>query len=241
MSLQFSDTSTNRGIIQLIDANVKTNSSSYTTAEKTRDINLAYDRVMSLIFSVGGRWQWDDSNHTGHPILTTDIQAGQRDYAFVNDSAGNLILEIYKVFVADSQGDFREIYPVDVQSGTAPSNYYDGNDTTGIPNTYDKTGSSIFLDPIPNYDRAEGLKIYINREGSYFTTSDTTKKAGFAGIYHEYLALRPSYQYAYRNGLPNANQLEKEMLKMEQDIMDYYKAREKDNVKRMTAAYRCSH
>lgn len=227
MSIQFSDTTSNRGIVQLIDSNVKTSEISYPLIDKTRDINLALDRVLSLIFQVGGTWQFDDSNQSSYPILTTDIVDGQRDYSFVSDTSGNLILEMYKVMVADSTGLFREIWPVDVPAG-APSNYYDGLNTEGMPNSYEKLGNGIFLDPIPNYDRTDGLKIYINREATYFTTSDTTKKAGFAGLFHEYLALRPSYQYAYRNSLPNANQLLTEMTKMEQDIMDFYKSREKD-------------
>lgn len=240
MSLQYSDTVSNRGIVQLIDSNVKTSESSYPLIDKTRDINLALDRVLSLIFQVGGTWQFDDSNQTSYPILTTDIVDGQRDYSFVSDTSGNLILEMYKILVADSTGLFREIWPVDVPAG-APSNYYDGLNTEGIPNSYEKLGNGIFLDPIPNYNRTAGLKIYINREATYFTTSDTTKKPGFAGLFHEYLALRPSYMYAYRNSLPNANQLLTEMTKMEQDIMDFYKSREKDVQKTLRARSNSAH
>ena len=240
MSLQFSDTSTQRGIVQLIDSNVKSSSASYTLAEKTRDINLALDKVLSIIFQAGGTWQYDDSNHSDYPILTTNIVSGQRDYAFTADSNSNLVLELYKVFVADSGGLFTEVTPVDVPSGTAPSNYYDGLNTTGIPNSYEKMGNGIFLDPIPNYNRTAGLKIYVNREASYFTTSDTTKKPGFAGLFHEYLALRPSYQYAMRNSLPNISILQDQVLRMEADIADFYKSREKDVKKVLRGRANCS-
>lgn len=226
-------------LIDLIDDNVKTNSVSYTTADKTRDINIALDRVFALIFQVGGTWQFDDSNHTDYPIITTNIVSGQRDYPFTTDEQGNLILDIYKVMVADEDGLFREITPVDQQS-YAPSNYTDGLNTQGQPNSYDKTANGIFVDPIPNYNSTGGLKVFINREGSYFTTSDTTKKAGFAGLFHEYLALRPSYQYAFRNSLANTSVLKSEMLEMENAIMDYYKAREKDVVKTLKAKRNCA-
>jgi len=223
-------------LLDLIDDNVKSNSTSYSTADKTRDINLALDRALSLIFSVGGTWQFDDSNHTDYPIITTDLVSGQRSYAFTSDGSSNLILEIYKVMVADSNGLFREMTPVDQQAvnPNSPSNYWDGLNTTGIPNTYDKTSNGIFLDPIPNYDRTAGLKIFINREASYFTVSDTTKKSGIAGLFHEYLALRPSYQYAFRNSLPNTAVLKAETTEMENAMMDYYKKREKDVIKRVT-------
>lgn len=215
-------------LLNLIDRNCKSNTVSYPVADKTADMNLALDRAFALIFQVGGTWQFDDSNHTDYPIITTSIVSGQRDYSFVTDEQGNLILDIYKVMVADENGNFFEITPVDQQSKDSPIGYNDGNNTAGLPNTYDKTANGIFLDAIPNYNRAGGLKVFINREGSYFTTSDTTKKPGFAGLFHEYVALRPSYQYAYRNKLENKNDLKNEMLEMEQAIMDNYKAREKD-------------
>lgn len=235
MSLTYTQT------LDLIDDNCKSNSVSYTTADKTRDINLALDRALSLIFQVGGTWQFDDSNHTDYPIITTNIISGQRDYSFVTDEQGNLILDIYKVMVADEQGNFSEIIPVDQQNRLSPPGYNDGNNTTGLPNTYDKTANGIFLDAIPNYNRTGGLKVFINREGSYFSTSDTTKKAGFAGLFHEYLALRPSYQYAFRNSLDNTKVLKSEMLEMENGIMEHYKAREKDVQKTLKARSNNAH
>lgn len=233
MSLQFSDPTNKRGIVELIDESVNTDDTQYPITQKTRDINLALDRVFALIFQVGGTWQFDDSNQTDYPIITTNIVAGQRDYSFTVDGSGNLILEIYKVLVSDTNGNFRQILPVDVETGYAPNSFTDGLNVQGIPNTYDKLANGIFLDPIPNYSKTGGLKIYISREGSYFTTADTTKKPGFAGIFHEYLALRPAYQYAYRNGLVNAKTLKGEMLEMEDAIREYYKAREKDTQKKL--------
>lgn len=130
--------------------------------------------------------------------------------------------------MADEQGLFREVSPVDVPSGTSNSNMWDGLETTGQPNSYDKIGNGILLDPIPNYDAVGGLKLYISREGSYFATSDTTKKAGFAGLFHEYLILYPSYVYASINTLASTRTLRDEVEIMENKIRDYYKAREKD-------------
>lgn len=240
MSLAFSNTTSKNGILQRIertcgfqDGDITGNTTRL--AQFTGDVNVALDRVLSLIFSVGGTWQFDDSNHTDYPIITTNLVSGQRDYTFTADESGNLILEIYKVLVADDSGDYREILPVDQQSD-APVNYTDGNNTTGLPITYDKTGNGIFLDPIPNYNETNGLKIYINREASYFTTSDTTKKPGFAGLFHEYLVLHPSFYYCLRNGIAIRNSIKEELMEMEAQIMDFYKMREKDTVKRLIGA-----
>jgi hypothetical protein len=228
-------------IVDTIDDNCKSNSSNYSLADKTRDINIALDRALALIFQVGGTWQFDDSNHSDYPIITTSLLSGIRDYSFVDDEQGNLILDIYKVMVKDPNGIFHEIQPIDVQTpNNNTQSFYDGQNITGIPSRYDKTANGIFLDAIPSYGSSQGLKIYINREASYFTVSDTTKKPGIAGLFHEYLALRPSYQYAYRNGLKNLNILKKEMEEMEDEIQNYYKSRERDTQKTLKARRRSS-
>jgi len=228
MSITFTET------LQLIDRNCKTDENSYPIEEKTADINLALDKVFSIIFQSSGRWQFDDSNHEKYPFITTGIIQGQRDYSFVTDEQGNLILDIYKAMVKNADGYYEEVYPVDQQSDEAMDSFFDGKETQGRPYRYDKTANGIFLDPVPEETIEAGLKVFINREGSHFTTSDTNKMAGFAGLFHEYLALRPSYQYAYRNGLSNTNKLQEEMLIMEKDIKKYYRDRSRDEVARVT-------
>jgi hypothetical protein len=226
MSLNFTN------IVSLIDSNVKSNSTSYPIAEKVIDINVGVDRLLNIIFKSGGTWNFDDSNHTDYPIITTDLIKGQRDYSFTSDENGNLILDIYKVMVKDESGFFRELKPRDQQTESATQGFWDGQDIEGAVVEYDKTANGIFLNQIPSYNSTGGLKIFINREGSYFTTSDTTKKPGFAGLFHSYLALFPSYQYAVRNGLSNVKLFEYEIQKMEQEVSDFYGSRGKD-VKRV--------
>ncbi len=221
-------------ITELIDRNCKSNSASYPITEKTADINLALDKSLELIFRSSGTWQYDDSNHSDYPFITTNLTQGQRDYSFTTDEQGNLILDIYKVMVKNADGYYEEIFPVDQQSDTDTDSFYDGRDTQGRPYQYDKTGNGIFLDPVPEENVLAGLKIFINREASYFTTSDTTKKPGFAGLFHEYLALRPSYQYALRNGLANKKDLKDEMLEMESAMKKHYRNRTRDESFRIT-------
>lgn len=244
MSIPFSNTTTKAGVIQLIERNCGfadggVSGNSTLLSQFTGDINLAVDEILGFMFPRGGTWQLDDSNHTDYPFIYTNLVSGQRDYSFTTDEQGNVILDIYRVMVADSSGNFQEITPKDQQTANSnnsnTNSYIDGQDTAGMPTSYDKTGNGIFLDPIPNYNYTNGLKVFINREASYFTPTDTTKKLGFAHLYHEYLALRPSYQYAYRNNLSNAKILENEMIKMREAIIEYYGTREKDVKKRFLA------
>ncbi len=245
MSLQFSNTTYKNGILQKIERDCNLGDGGITgnttlLSQFTSDVNLALDRALSLIFQAGGTWQFDDSNQTDYQIITTSIVSGQRDYSFVTDGTGNIILDIYRVMVADVNGTFYDIQPVDVSSGFAPNSFVDGLNVGGLPNAYDKLGNGIFLDPIPNYNRANGLKVFINRESTYFLTTDTIKKPGIAGLFHEYLALRPSYQYARNKGLENTVALQNNVLIMEQDLQDYYRARERDVQKIIRPHFRSS-
>ena len=237
MSLVFSNTTTKAGIIQLIERTLQFpdgHISGTTTRlrEFTSEVNLALDRVLALIFEADGTWQFDDSNHTDFPIITTNLVDGQRDYTFTTDEGNNVILDIHRVFVLPSATStkYGEVVPIDAQSNSSAETegFWNGQNTEGVPYYYDKTANGIFLDPIPSYNATNGLKVYINREASYFAITDTTKKPGFAGIFHEYLVLRPAYTYAYRHQLATLGLIRDEMLRMEEEVKKYYARREKD-------------
>lgn len=241
MSLNFSDTTNKNGILQVIERKTKLGDGGITgntqrLKEFTSEVNLAQDKFMSIAMKASAKWQYDDSNHTDYPIITTNLASGQRDYPFTTDEQGNIILDIYKVMVRTSAtGQFVEIPAVDQQSDENMSSFYDGNNSSGIPTRYDKTGNGIFLDVIPNYNSTGGLKVFINREASRFVTTDTTKKPGFSGLFHKYLAVVPAYEYACTNQLANKNDLKQEMLELEQEIKEHYTARDRDTKKRLTA------
>ena len=259
MSKVFSDTTNKNGIIQGIERNLYGNDgdgrisgNAVLLAQFTDDVNSALDKVLSIIFQSDGTWQFDDSGHTDYPIITTDLVSGQRDYSFVSDENGNLILDIYKVLIKTPEGVFNDMDSVDVQTDASRQNtergsgrtgltndlspFYDGRDAGGTPYRYDKTANAIFLDPIPDYNSTGGLKIYINREGSYFSTSDTTKKPGFAGLFHKYLIIEPSANYAAINTLSNAVALNNQRIEMEKAIEEYYSKRNQDVQKRFIPA-----
>lgn len=238
MSISFSDTTNKDGLIQNIEDECGFNdgdiSGSTTKLKKfTSDINNALDEIFALIFKTGGTWQFDDVNHVDYPIITTNLNSGQRDYAFSTDEQGNIVLDIYKVMIKNPSGVYVEIYPVDQQSANN-TNYnvdsiVDGQGKTGTPIRYDKTANGIFLDPIPSYTSESGLKLFINREASRFTTSDTTKKAGFSGLFHYLLVLIPSYKYA-RIHLPPADRdrLKIDIGEMKGELIKHYGKRERD-------------
>jgi len=217
-------------IIRAIDKNCKSNSVSYPLLDKNEDINDASAHVWGIIFKSSGKWQFDDGNHEDYPFITSDLNENQRDYPFTTDEAGNLILDVYKVMVKNPAGIYQEIYPIDQQSDEFTQGFWSGLNQKGTPSRYDKTANAIMLDALPAYSSEDGVKMFINREGVYFDVDATTEMPGFCGLYHEYLALRPSYYYAMREGLDNKNDLFNQMTRMEQDIAQYYRDRSKDEI-----------
>lgn len=209
-------------------------------AQFTGMLNMAYDDALSIIFKADGSWQYDDTNHTDYPFITTNLVSGQRDYNFTNDGSGNLILDVYRVMIKNESGVYFEIDPVDQQRDADVDSFYDGQNQTGVPNRYDKTGNGIFLDLIPSYNSAAGLKIFINREASYFLVSDTTKKPGFDGLCHDYLPLRASYMYARDHSLANTEQLMRDVAIAEKKLKERYSGRQQDVEKVISPSSVCS-
>ena len=218
------------GLIQRNTNTQNTTTSSYPLADKTTDVNNALNKYFLLANNSEGRWQIDDSNQTDYPIIFGNVISGQQDYSFTVDENGNQILDIYKVRIKDSNGNWTTLKQRDLQDGKdEPLN----STTTGMPTEYDLTANGIFLTVIPNYTLTDALEVYISRTPTYFTVSDTTKKPGIPWTHHEYLAIRPSYYYCLQKGLPQAVRLGEEMLMMEELIKKDYSYRNKDEKPRL--------
>lgn len=206
----------------------KTNSTSLPNATMLILINNAYEREASLIMSCDRRWQWDDSNQTDFPIATTDLVSGQADYSLsvshlkirrvecsANSTASNWnVLDVY-----DEEDEKESI----TQQSTL----------SGVPYRYNELGSSIIVDPKPNFNCTAGLKLYFQRAPILFTSSDLstgTALPGFNSLYHDLIALWASFDYAIANGLSNANQIFAEIDRKEKALKSDYIGRNKDDV-----------
>lgn len=249
MSIKFSDTTNKNGLIQQIEQSCGFDDggiSGNTTllAQFTGKINIAQDEVMSEALKTNG-WNVDDFNHTKDPFITVPLVSGQRDYHFTTDEEGSLILNIYKVMVLNSGGVYVEMDSVDQQSGDSNqvnmASFWNGQNITGMPTRYDKTGNGLFLDPIPvtgSVTLAAGLKLFIDREATSFVVGDTTKISGIDGLCHDYLYLKPSYEYARDKGLQNKESLFRDLQVSMAKIKERYGLREKDTRSIMTTKKR---
>lgn len=225
---KFSNTTDRDGLIELIERDTNTQSStssSYPLKVKTNDVNEALSHFFLLAIKSGGRFQVDDTNHSEMPVINTDLVSSQQDYTFLADgeSTPNQILDVRTVRIKDSTGNWKTLTQIDRESFNIDA--YEN--TTGTPTNFDVTGNSIILYPTPNYNSTDGLELYISRTPNYFVSTDTTKEAGIPKIFHPYLHIRPSYFYCMVKDLPQKDGLKVELEKMEKQIEAYYSRRNK--------------
>ncbi len=189
------------------------------------EANNALERIASLIIQSDGRWQWDDYNNSNLPIATTGLITDQQDYKLQTDH-----LEVTRMEVLDNNPTptWHKLIPID-QADIVGQSMTSFMSSSGLPIYYDKIGASVFLYPAPNYTQASSLKLYFQRQPSYFVTSDTTKIPGFNSLYHDLIPLWISYNFAMANGKSNANSLMAEITLREDALREDYALRGRDD------------
>lgn len=234
MSKQFSNTTTKDGLIQILERKLGFNDGEISgnatrLAYFTGMLNSSLDKYIAKIFQWDGTAHFDDSNHTTpFPSIAVNLVSGTRSYAFTTDANSNLMLFIFKIMCADSNGIFHELKPIDHLRDRDANSFFDGLSVTGMPSRYGKQGKYVVVDLIPNFSYSGGLVAYVGREGSYFAVSDTTKTPGIAGSFHEILAIDTAWVYATDKVQARAKGLLDQKLLMEKDMEIFYGKRQKD-------------
>jgi hypothetical protein len=214
-----------------VDFLVDTDSNTYSVANKTRNFNIALDELTGIIIGCDGTWQWDDTNYTDLPIGTSTLTASQEDYSFAYEH-----LYVEAVEVKLTTNEWRRLKPIDLypeynqQSKTSITDFMS---TPGIPEYYDKIGTSIFLYPAPNYTQAASLKVFFQRKANPFETTDTTKKPGFANHLHRYLSICVAYDWAIGHNNAKVAYLLSEKNRFTQLIKNFYSQRVKDETRKL--------
>lgn len=234
--MQFSDTSTQQGLVQDITFVTGANlASDYKINERTRNLNVAYGKVASIIMQADGRWQWDDPNHTNAPTAACNLVDGQESYAVLVPAPTVLQdwLIVDRVEILDANDNGVLLTPFDKNDlGLAWKEYAKTDDT---PRCFEFRGASIFLKPNPNYNKTKGLIITFKRNPSYFAVDDTTKIPGFARPFHRYLSLSASYDWFVKADKGSrAKAVKQDMYILEQEIKSFYSKRDKYERPRIT-------
>ena len=244
--LQFSDTTNKNGIIQrfeddanLADAYISGNATRL--AQQTAIANSVYARANFLIMTARDDWSWDDTSHTDQAVTTTSIVSDQGDYTFLVNTPDSTkdYLRPTRVEIKDSAGNWVRLVKKDLRRHTGSIS--ESRTNTGTPTSFDFNGTSIFLDAIPNYASTGGLKIWFDRAFLQFSTSDTTKRPGFASLFHEYIPLGMLYKWEKKNLPAKSEQTKRDMMEMEQAIQKHYSKRDKTEqpiIRRPARSYR---
>ena len=223
----FSNSADKTGIVEDIDFLVNTDSTSYPIAQKTRNINRRYDEVVSMILQADGRWKWDDTNNTSQPTTSINMTSETTAVAIPDTT----YLTINRVEVKDVNGNFYKLTPFNEREivNQAMTEFLK---TPGRPLYYEKVGGYLNLYPKPssaNVTLTSGLKIYFQRDASYFLTTDTTKVPGFAAPFHRILSFGGALDFAISKGMAGKiNILVPIIQTMEKGLMEFYSSRSRD-------------
>lgn len=193
-------------------------SATYSLADKTRNVNIAYNDVARLIWESAGGWQYDDSNSTTLPIAKTTMVHSQQDY-----SIPSTILRVQRVEVKDANGNWRKLDPIDVTDTAIAMPEF--QETPGMPIYYDMIGSSLMLYPPPasgSCTLASGLAIYVDRGVTELTTASTATP-GFATPFHRILSYAAALDFVQDN--TQREFLMAQKARMEQGLIRFYSKR----------------
>jgi hypothetical protein len=226
-------------IVQKIYNLTDSNSGNYTAAQMLPDINSWYQRIVNVILRSQDDWEFDDSNKTDYPILTGDLVANQQSYVL---PAGCLRIQRLELSY-DGSITFYKAEPIDVSmisKGTQPAQILQWANVNRP--YYDIRYSSIFLYPIPTVTTtgSTGMKIWINRNITEFTSSDLstgTASPGFDPNFHMLLAYGVAHDRAIAKSLANADRIDKELDKLMSELSTYYGNKDEDMAWSIQPAY----
>lgn len=236
----YNDITTKDGVIQDCEMNVFGNYGDITSSadrlyDFTARINRAYDKISAIAMGVDKGWRFDDANYTDFPVGSTALVSGQADYTMSVE-----YLDILKVLVLDSSGNKIILQPFDLDDSVGDMFLEQITSTSGIPTHYRRAGGSLFLYPTPNYSKAAGLIIYHQRKPSYFVYTDTTKSVGLPSIFHRYLSIEASLDYAIDHRMDVKNDLAVRVKEFEAQFEDFISKRSKDSSKFIIGVNRSS-
>lgn len=163
----------------------------WSDASLIRDLNSEASLVQIGILRDRGVLEFDDSNYEDIPIATFAITQGTRSYKILEDELGNKVITIHKVGVLKN-GVYVDVPRVQLGEGNEAGLLTKDTDTVDVPSGYYEVGASVTFVDMPNTTTG---KVWIDRDISFATTSDTTKVLGLPTQYHNLIAYRTAINY----------------------------------------------
>jgi hypothetical protein len=189
--------------------------SQYSDTDIERNINMAYDDVVSTIWNSVSDWQFDEGVDY-LPIAYTNLVDGQDNYQLPTNAR-----EIERVEIKHNDSW--------VRLDSIDHNAYDviEEERTGTPKYFDLVGRSIMLYPTPDYDETSGLMIKMTKSVTQLSDSDDTPKIDREFV--PLISLKAALKWCIAKGKSNKRtELEREIVKMENKLKGFYSQRNKD-------------
>lgn len=226
--MQFSNTTTKDGLIQTCEFWTRHPDAGISGAANllkqfTARINRGFDRIMPRLLSYTDHIRWDDVNHTDRPVGTINLVSGQADYTISEDDNSLDVLNItaVRVLLSATDTEYQTLERMTLDDPRALDAISPNSEVSGTPSYFVENNGTIFLYPEPDYSATNGIKLYFEREQSYFVSTDTTKDPGIPKPFHELLALYASLDWNCvnrTNDVSLKNELKERIFKMENDL-----------------------
>lgn len=199
-----------------------TDISSYPDAQLLIDINIWYQKIVSMIFESQDDSDFDDARAANYPVQTTPMVASQRDYTM---PVSERVLKIKRVDVTYDGVNWYRATPFD--TGTYDYGIGFTNSSSADPTfdasfikqapRWDYAYNAVWISPMPTaVDVAAGgsIRVEWDRAITPFTTADytsvltdSTVVPGFDLSFHGMLPHGAAFEYAVSRQLPQLAQI----------------------------------
>lgn len=215
-------------ILSHIDFLCKTDSTSYSLTDKTRNANRWYYKAAVRQMKANRNWRFDDTNLTSLPTAVATMVAGQADYTWPTN-----FLRLHGLYILDQSGNRVRLDPINQEHHQ--SSLDERYETSGRPEYYEPFEWGFKLRPAPSATQvtlSSGIIIDYDREIDIFISDDTTQQPSIPEPFQHVIALGASYDYFLSQGEFNrANALRAEVEALLNELTEF--AASKDREKRL--------
>jgi hypothetical protein len=215
------------GILDDIDFICGTDSTSYSTADKVRNLNRHYHRGVADIMRTQGRQQFHDSvNLNKLPERVFTLVDGQHQYALPTD-----LLVLWAIEIKDANGNDIRLQEIDMNDPIMARTITDLRDTAGIPKYYDIRGEDFYLYPAPataDVTLSGGGRVFYTAVVDEFTTADTTQSPAISEPFQRLLSIGASLDWLLVNDTSKVDRWKNEYEQTRAEMRAFYSRRNRD-------------
>lgn len=222
--MQYSDTSTLSGIVQDIDFRCSTAAVAYPTADKTRNVNKAYDRAIEFMTRNSKKIKYAETSLTPPYNLTL-----YNTVSGTNAISITIPFKFERAEVKDADGKWHELKLIDATDIEGPVQTEQAK--TGTPTHIRIEGNRAILIPTPNASVTGGLAIFGSPEPALFASTDTTKVPLLPRFAHALLSVGASLDYCNIYKQDRVPALAREEQDLYAQLQDYLESRDLTNIR----------